>query len=76
MEEDIQSYSPTVMFRGTPCILKKIEKFLKIKVHLKGSCSRKIKGGYRRTAKNNRFRSLLILLLSVTSIRRKLLKTI
>ena len=21
MEEDIQNYSPTVMFRGTPCIL-------------------------------------------------------
>ena len=31
--------------------------------------------GYRLTAKNNRFRSLLILLLSVASIRRKLLKT-
>ena len=22
MEEDISNYSPTVMFRGTPCILK------------------------------------------------------
>ena len=35
----------------------------------------KNKRGYRLTAKNNRFRSLLILLLSVASIRRKLLKT-
>ena len=32
--------------------------------------------GYRRNAKNKRFRSLLILLLSVAFIRRKLLKTI
>ena len=32
--------------------------------------------GYRRNAKIKRFRSLLILLLSVASIRRKLLKTI
>ena len=32
--------------------------------------------GYRRNAKNKRLRSLLILLLSVASIRRKLLKTI
>ena len=32
--------------------------------------------GYRRNAKNKRFRSLLILLLSVASIRRKLLKKI
>ena len=32
--------------------------------------------GYRRNAKNKRFRSLLILLLSVASKRRKLLKTI
>ena len=32
--------------------------------------------GYRRNAKNKRFRSLLILLLSVASIRRKLLKTV
>ena len=31
--------------------------------------------GYRLTAKNKRFLSLLILLLSVASIRRKLLKT-
>ena len=23
MEEDIQNYSPTVMFRGTPCMIKK-----------------------------------------------------
>ena len=23
MEEDIQNHSPTVMFRGTPCILQK-----------------------------------------------------
>jgi len=33
------------------------------------------KRGYRLTAKNKRFRSLLILLLSVASIRRKLFKT-
>ena len=49
----------------------------------KGTVRKTLKGvfaknerGYRRNAKNKRFRSLLILLLSVASIRRKLLKTI
>ena len=34
-----------------------------------------MKGGYRLTSKNMRFRRLLILLQSIASIRRKLLKT-
>ena len=38
---------------------------------LKRECSRKMKGGYMLTEKNNRFWSLLILLLSVVYIRRK-----
>ena len=29
MEEDIQNYSPTVMFRGTPCISNKIHRMTK-----------------------------------------------
>ena len=33
MEEDIQNYSPTVMFRGTPCILS-FEFFIEPEVHL------------------------------------------
>ena len=28
MEEDILNYSPTVMFRGTPCILQNIEIYI------------------------------------------------
>ena len=28
MEEDIQNYSPTVMFRGTPCTSLKFKKYL------------------------------------------------
>ena len=46
-----------------------------IKILLKGVFAKNEKG-YRRNAKKKRFRSLLILLLSVASIRRKLLKTI
>ena len=45
-----------------------------IEANLKGVFA-KNERGYRRNAKNKRFRSLLILLLSVASIRRKLLKT-
>jgi len=29
MEENIQNYSPTVMFRGTPCILKHANHFVR-----------------------------------------------
>ena len=46
----------------------------RIKLHLKKGVFVKNERGYRLTAKNNRFRSLLILLPYVTSIRRKLLK--
>ena len=42
---------------------------------LKGSVCKKNERGYRLTAKNKRFWSLLILFLFVASIRRKLLKT-
>ena len=42
---------------------------------LKGVFAKTERGYYRLTAKNNRFWSLLILLLSVVSIRRTLLKT-
>jgi len=28
MEEDIENYSPTVMFRGTPCIFPSYQRFL------------------------------------------------
>ena len=38
--------------------------------------AKKHEGGYRLKAKNYPFRSLLILLLSVSSVRRKLLKTL
>ena len=30
MEEDIQNYSPTVMFRGTPCSFRKVSPVLHI----------------------------------------------
>ena len=33
MEEDIQNYSPTVMFRGTPCTNKHIQANLWFKLH-------------------------------------------
>ena len=43
--------------------------------NLERECSLKIKGVIQLTAKNNRFGWLLILLLSVASVRRKLLRT-
>ena len=33
MEEDILNYSPTVMFRGTPCMLKEIKNFTAAEKH-------------------------------------------
>ena len=38
MEEDIQNYSTTVMFRGTPCILKtEVFKFIESELLKAGS---------------------------------------
>ena len=65
------------LFKGNKCLLKIILKLgLKgVELNLKGVFA-KNESGYRRNAKNKRFQSQLILLLSVASIRRKLLKTI
>ena len=53
-----------------------VQSFVGLAVTNKNAVFSKNKRGYRLTAKNKRFWSLLILLLSVASIRRKLLKTI
>ena len=65
-----------VKMKGIPWIthiLVKLTDFISLLIILKGVFT-KNKRGYRLTAKNKRFWSLLILLLSFASIRRKLLK--